>query len=207
MSVTVIIPAHNEAASVTSVLRAASGSPATGQLVVVADACTDGTAEVARSFGAQVLEIEAGDKGTAMATGLAAADHHDSLFLDADLEGLRPEHVTALATAAPAPGMVVGIRDGFIRGAGLPPISGERRLPTAFGRSLRLAGLGYRTELAIDAAVAKAGLPHRHYRLIGVTNPSRPARHPLMWADLATFAVLHAPALIDYTMAGVVASR
>lgn len=196
---TVVIPAHNEEGSIGAVIDAARGSSAVGQLVVVSDASTDSTTAVARASGCQVLETSAGDKGTAMAAGLAAAEHPDTLFLDADLIGLVPGHIDALAAASPIGGMVVGLRDGAPP-TGLPPLSGERRVPTAWARGLPLAGLGYRAELAIDAAAARDGLPHRHVSLVGVTNPSRTWRHPLQWADLAFFALVHAPALVDYTI-------
>jgi glycosyltransferase involved in cell wall biosynthesis len=193
----VVIPAHNEADTIALTLLA-TDTQSVSDRVVVADNCTDLTASVARALGARVIEITAGDKGSAMAAGVAAVADDLVLFLDADLRGLRPVHVEALATFAPLDGMVVGLRDGA-KSSGLPPISGERRLPTKFAKKLKLAGLGYRAELAIDAAVAKAGLAHRHYAMKGVTNPTREARHPLMYADLAFYALVHLPALALYT--------
>jgi glycosyltransferase involved in cell wall biosynthesis len=195
VTTTIVIPAHNEAANIGRVLGAVAATSL--DTVVIVDACTDETAAVARSWGARVIEISAGDKGTAMAAGLAVAGGDDTLFIDADLEGLLPQHVAALATAEPAAGMVVGLRQSSPFG-GLPPISGERRIPTLFGRGLRLAGLGYRTELAIDAAVARAGLPHRHYTMAGVSNPTREWRHPLMLLDLGFYALWELPALALY---------
>lgn len=198
MTCSVVIPAHDEQTSIGAVVAAAAGY----DTVVVADACTDETAAVARGLGARVIEIDAGDKGTAMAAGLAAVGSDDVLFLDADLIGLTPRHVDALASSPPAAGMVVGVRDGTAH-TGLPPISGERRLPVGFLRGVRLAGQGYRTELLIDAAVARAGLPHRSVRMVGVTNPTRSLRHPLMWADLAATAVINLPSLALYVEQGI----
>ena len=197
MTVGVVIPAHNEESGIGAVLAAAIGAPTTGQVVVVSDDSSDGTAQVAREAGAQVIEITAGDKGTAMATGLFHVELPWVLFLDADLVGLTAAHVHALSIIAPLDGMVVGMREGTVP-TGLPPISGERRLPTDFAKSIPLVGTGYRAELLIDAAVARAGLPHRHYAMAGVTNPTRNLRHPLMWADLAVTAAINAPALARY---------
>lgn len=205
VTVTAIVPAHNEGDTIGAVLEAVAGSRAVGQIVVVCDACSDATFDVAQSFGADTWTINAGDKGTAMAVGLMHAGGADTLFLDGDVVGLTAGHVDALATLPPRGGMVVGIRSSATD-SGLPPISGERRLPTAFARGVRLAGMGYRAELSIDAAAARAGLPHRHVKLAGVTNPTRPWRHPLLWADLATFALFHAPALVDYTIRGTLAT-
>lgn len=205
MSVDVVLCAHNEASTISGVLAAASGARSTSAVIVVADACSDATRDIAEEAGALVIEISAGDKGTAMTAGLAAVGSDAVLFLDADLGGLTPAHVDALATAPPLAGMVVGLRDGA-NASGLPPISGERRLPTDFARTIPMAGQGYRVELVIDAAVARAGLPHRHYAMKGLSNPIRPWRHPLMWADLALYGVVNAPAMVLYTEQSIRAS-
>lgn len=205
MSVDAVICAHDEGSTISGVLAAVSGARSIAAAIVVADACSDNTADIAEEAGALVLSISDGDKGTAMAAGLAAVGSDAVLFLDADLEGLTPAHVDALATAPPLAGMVVGLRDGA-NASGLPPLSGERRLPTQFARTIPMAGQGYRVELVIDAAVARAGLPHHHYAMRGVSNPIRPWRHPLMWADLAVFAAVHAPAMVLYTEQSIRAS-
>lgn len=195
---TVVIPAHNEAKNIGSVLAAILAASTPNEVIVVANGCTDATAIVSRETSATVIEIPTADKGTAMATGLAAALSENTTFIDGDVKGLLPGHVDLLNTAPPANGMVVGLDDTWGSQSGLPPITGERRLPTAFGRSLKLAGTGYRAELLIDAAAGRAGLPHAHYILKGMHNPRRPWRHPLMLADLAVVAVLHAPSLAEY---------
>lgn len=198
----IVIPAHNEAERIGAVLTAATAVAT--EVVVVADACSDDTANVASAYGARVLSIGVGDKGSAMAAGAAVVADPLVLFLDADLQGLTASHVSALSTYPPLDGMVVGLRD-EAQPSGLPPISGERRLPTDFVRGLKLAGTGYRAELLIDAAVARAGLPHRHYRMVGVSNPTRP--HLLMWADLAVTALFNLPSLALYTEQSVTSRR
>lgn len=57
VSVTVLVPAHNEEASLPATLASLQGQsvPPT-RIVVVADNCTDGTAEVARAAGCEVFE-------------------------------------------------------------------------------------------------------------------------------------------------------
>jgi len=56
-SIAVIVPAHNEAPGIQASLRSISSQLATGdRLIVVADNCTDSTAKVAASAGAEVLE-------------------------------------------------------------------------------------------------------------------------------------------------------
>jgi len=55
--VTILIPAHDEAAIIADTLRALQGAIAAAtRIIVVADNCSDNTAEIARSEGAEVLE-------------------------------------------------------------------------------------------------------------------------------------------------------
>jgi len=91
LAVTVIIPAHNEAlliAGTVQALRQQIG-PAT-RVVVVADNCSDQTADIARAAGATVIErndAEQRGKGFALAFArdfLAAAPPEAVLILDAD---------------------------------------------------------------------------------------------------------------------------
>ncbi|WP_345475400.1 glycosyltransferase family 2 protein [Actinoallomurus oryzae] len=64
----VVVPAHDEQERLPACLAALRGIP----VVVVADACTDRTAEVARRYGAQVVEIAARNVGAARAAGVRA---------------------------------------------------------------------------------------------------------------------------------------
>jgi hypothetical protein len=105
---TIIIPAHNESQVIGRLL---------GQLVpyrhdeeldiiVVANGCTDATAEVAASFGppVRVLSIPVASKGEALAAGNRAAKGFPRLYVDADVE-LRAEDAYALARALELPGV------------------------------------------------------------------------------------------------------
>lgn len=205
MTVDVVVPAHTEAPRIAPVLAAICGSPAVGQLIVVADACSDPTAAIASEY-ATVVPIDAGTKGTAMATGLAYVTTPTVLFCDADLSGLRPEHVTALCLLPPATGMLVGVRGKLPGGltvpkplAAWPSISGERRLPVNFVRGLHLEGKGWDAETVINAAVVEAGLPHRQVILRGVSNPRKgPAKTVKEWLDVATATVAKSPELVRY---------
>ncbi len=78
-SVAVVVPAHDEAAllpaclaSVT-VARAAVAGRALVSTFVVADACADPTAAVARAHGAEVIEVSYRNVGAARASGVRAA--------------------------------------------------------------------------------------------------------------------------------------
>jgi glycosyltransferase involved in cell wall biosynthesis len=75
-AVGVVIPAHNEEDLLPSCLDAVrlAAAPLAGMavhVVVVADACTDRTAALARAGGAEVLDIQARNVGAARAAGVA----------------------------------------------------------------------------------------------------------------------------------------
>ncbi|MFQ3588449.1 MAG: glycosyltransferase family 2 protein [Fimbriimonadaceae bacterium] len=93
--VAVIVPAYNEAERIGAVLTAVTAAKLADQIIVVSDGSFDGTAGVARKFpGVQVIELprNAG-KGAAMSAGVAATRAPIIAFVDADLVGLRGEHV------------------------------------------------------------------------------------------------------------------
>jgi glycosyltransferase involved in cell wall biosynthesis len=205
MPVDLIVPAHNEAPRIAPVLEAISRSPAVGSIIVVCDACTDGTEEVASQFATHLITTPAHDKGTAMATGLAAVTTPLVAFMDADLRGVTPEAVTLLLSHPPLKGQLVGLRSGYPQAFGaLPSLSGERRVPTELARSVPLIGSGWKAEMLINVAVARAGLPWGHVVLPGVDNLAKfkVAEHPLAWlweqAQLASAMITYLPELLLY---------
>lgn len=106
-TVTVLIPAHNEESGITPTLEELRRvAPRSTRIIVVADNCTDATAERARVGGVEVIERNEPDrrgKGYALAFGrdyLAANDPPEVvLVLDADCR-LLPGSVEALAQTA-----------------------------------------------------------------------------------------------------------
>ena len=97
MRVVAIIPAFNEEQTVGAVIDVVRQVDAVHEVIVVSDGSTDRTAEVARAHGAHVIELQENvGKGGAMKAGIERADADVYVFLDADLVGLTPRHVTAL---------------------------------------------------------------------------------------------------------------
>jgi len=94
VKIDVLIPAHNEEALLPKLLESIRGqtfSGALGRVLVVADHCSDATAEIARRWGADVLERGTGPRGkpAAVRDGLAyltaAGSPGDAvLFVDSD---------------------------------------------------------------------------------------------------------------------------
>lgn len=115
-ALSVIIPAHNEAAWLGRCLDAllAQDSMATSvEVLVVANACTDGTVALAagysarfqaRGWGSQVLDLAEGGKLNALNAGDRAASGRSRVYLDADIvcdSDLLGQLAAALATDAP----------------------------------------------------------------------------------------------------------
>lgn len=95
--VVAIIPAYNEEATIASVIAAAKVVPLIDDVIVVSDGSIDKTAQIAKTAGAHVIELETNvGKGGAMKAGIDCADAEIYLFLDADLVGLTPAHIEAL---------------------------------------------------------------------------------------------------------------
>jgi glycosyltransferase involved in cell wall biosynthesis len=87
--VTVLIPAHNEAATVAGVVADAeaglSALSVRGEVLVSASGCTDDTAAVATEAGAIVVEAPAG-KGAALRAGLTKAAGDVVCLVDGDMQ-------------------------------------------------------------------------------------------------------------------------
>lgn len=99
MSLSCIICAYNEAPRIAAVLEAAASYAGLGEIIVVDDCSTDGTAEVVKRFPAVrliSLPKNAG-KSRAMVQGLNIAQGEYIMLLDADLAGLAAQDIAALA--------------------------------------------------------------------------------------------------------------
>lgn len=98
MRTALIIPAYNEAKRISRVLEPLTENPPLDEIIVVDDGSEDDTAAVADAFaGVRVIRLarNAG-KGSAMRAGALATEAEVITFLDADLIGVRPEHVADL---------------------------------------------------------------------------------------------------------------
>jgi glucosyl-3-phosphoglycerate synthase len=114
---TVIIPALNESATITSIVRYALSSPIVDEVIVVDDGSIDGTPELARAAGAQVLTSTMLGKGVSMEDGMRAARNEFLLYLDGDMEGLRDDAIDLVAAPLVA-GEADFVKASFSRSAG-----------------------------------------------------------------------------------------
>jgi glycosyltransferase involved in cell wall biosynthesis len=137
MRVAVIIPARNEARALGRVLGEIPREAA-GQIIVVDNGSTDGTAQVAREQGAQVVGESIPGYGRACLAGVAALEPHiDTIvFLDGDHSDY-PEEMRALLApiARGAADMVIGSRTTQAQ-------RGSLTLPQRVGNRLACALIG-----------------------------------------------------------------
>ena len=141
-TISLIIPAHNEAENIGRVLKVVTGTTYFDEIIVVADVCTDETAKIAADYGAKVLaKPTTKGKGDAMICGAKQTKGDIIMFADADLLTLTPEHVKQILTpvAEGRATMSVGMRDRiFGLGAIIPSIfpmwaiCGERAMTRDF---------------------------------------------------------------------------
>ncbi len=116
-TVTVVMPAYNEEASVASTVTAVRGYLPDAEIIVVDDHSADDTAGAAAGAGAQVIRraMNRGN-GAAVKTGIRAATGEVVLLMDADGQ-MDPCYIPLLlGTMAEGYDMVVGTRTGDTQG-------------------------------------------------------------------------------------------
>jgi hypothetical protein len=108
-AVSVVVPAHNEAAVIGRLLSGllAEAEPGEFEVLVVANGCSDGTETAAAAFApaVRVLSTPEGNKFRAMRLADATAERFPRLYVDADVE-LDTASVRALAQALAEPGVL-----------------------------------------------------------------------------------------------------
>ncbi|GGM94184.1 glycosyl transferase [Thermus composti] len=187
MTATVLIPAYNEEATIQRVVGVAreAGFP----VVVADDGSQDGTAQKAREAGAKVVRLgENRGKGGAIAEGLKAVETPFVLLLDADLLGLRPEHLHALLepVAQGQAEMTVGVFQGGRLSTDwamrlTPFLSGQRALRTADLKGVPgLERARYDLELLLTRHAKARGWRVRYLPLKGVSQVMKEEKRGLL---------------------------
>ncbi|SHJ29383.1 glycosyltransferase family 2 protein [Lutispora thermophila] len=99
MSVAAIIPAYNEEKTIGNVLNVVSNCSLINEIIVVSDGSWDNTVNIAKNYNVKVIELKDNiGKGGAIKAGLKECSSDIVLLLDADLIGLRENHVYDLIT-------------------------------------------------------------------------------------------------------------
>lgn len=173
----ILIPAHDEAARVANVVTAARAARR-GAVLVVDDGSRDGTSAAARAVGAEVLTMDANrGKGGALLAGARRLDTEVVVLLDADLIGLRPDHVRDLAD--PVLAGEADMTRGVFAGARWATTTAQRLAPQLGGQRalhrrdlLALPDLGdsrYGVEMLLTEAARHHGWTTRDVALQGVS--------------------------------------
>jgi phosphoserine phosphatase len=115
--ISVIIPALNESATVSSVVSFALASPLVNEVIVVDDGSIDSTPDLALAAGARVITSTLLGKGASMRDGLLAAKNELLVYLDGDLAGLHGDLIERLA-APLLSGEADFVKASFTRNAG-----------------------------------------------------------------------------------------
>ncbi len=180
MSISVVVPAYNEAGRIGAVLEPVLRSRLIAEVIVVDDGSEDRTAEEAGGFPVRVVRLpENRGKAAALDAGVSAAKHDVFLFLDADLVGLRTEHVDRLIQTYTERGldMVVGIFADGRKNTDLaqkinPYASGQRILPRRLWERAKenVQDMNFGIEIALSKLAAKEGWCKEYVKLDGVTH-------------------------------------
>lgn len=183
MDIAVLIPAHNEAASIAETVAASKAIPGVTRVVVVDDGSDDGTDRLAEQAGAKVVRLSGNaGKGAALEIGAARVENADViLLLDGDLGSTAEQGALLLGPILsgeadmviarfPRPsgkagfGLVKRLARGGIRLLGGPgfsamaPLSGQRAVTAQCFSVIRPFSAGYGVEVGATIRALRAGL-------------------------------------------------
>lgn len=184
MKFAALIPALNEEQTVGSVVQACLASGIIDEVIVISDGSTDSTAKVARSSGAhRVIELQKNmGKDFALNEGAQATDADYLLLLDADLVGLKPEHVRQLVQPVREreAEATLGI---FKKGsfhtdlaqAVTPFLSGQRVIPYQIWSEAisNRIGVGFGLEVLLEKFLKSRGIKTKKVFLHGVSHRTK----------------------------------
>jgi glycosyltransferase involved in cell wall biosynthesis len=162
-----IVPAYNEAETLSEVLNVLQATPLIHEVLVVSDGSNDDTVKIARSHGVKTIHLRQNQgKGMAMAVGVAHTDAALLTFVDGDILNLTTEQLTRLIepVLAGRSDMNVGVRD---RGPALndfqrrhgPLLSGIRCLRREIFEAVPESHLeGFAVETGLNWACGELGM-------------------------------------------------
>lgn len=183
MKVAAILPAFNEAARISPVLKAVLGAALVNEVIVVNDGSWDNTCDVVSDFeDVYLVDLPFNHgKGGAMTAGADSTDADILVFLDADLIGLKPEHVDDLIRPVKSGKFKMAV--GSFRGGRrltdwaqkiTPNISGQRAIRRdVFEQIPDLEYARYGVEMAITRFCHHYRVPMTTVLIPGVTHPMK----------------------------------
>ncbi len=200
VDVSVIIPAFNEEKTVAQVVTAARQCSLVSEVIVVDDGSGDQTAVRAEGTGARVIRQTSNQgKGQALQAGVQAAKGNYLVFVDADLIGLRPEHLEQMILPVREGGfdMSVGAIDRRRRWGSLflrffnhsrHPLAGTRVLKSDFWESIPVKyKRKYYVESAVSYVAKERSLRVKTVLLEGVSHLVKEKKHGLLMGLFSRF--------------------
>lgn len=200
MDFTVIIPAFNEERTIgkviESVLAAKEKDHRIKEVIVVDDGSSDDTSRVVQSYGVTLIRLAANSgKGAALTAGVQAAQTLGLLFIDSDLIGLTPSHISQLIdpVADGSARMTLGIFESGRVATDLaqhlaPEITGQRAMRK--DDFLLVKGIE-RTRYGVDIALTnfahKLNWKIKKVSIIGVTQVMKEEKYGIVKGAAARF--------------------
>lgn len=180
MKITAIVPVYNEEKTIDKVLGALISNDSINTIVVVDDGSTDKTQMIVNKFKVKVIRLKKnGGKGNAVKIATRNLKSDIVVLIDADLIGLKKEHIDKLLDPVINDGaaMVIGLRDkrNFISNALMPyfPLTGgERAILTKIFMKIRKINLieGWGLESVMNDYCKKKKLKVSKVKLDGVNH-------------------------------------
>lgn len=184
MKFAALIPALNEEQTVGSVVQACLACGIIDEVIVISDGSTDSTVEIARSSGAhKIIELEENmGKDFALNQGAQATDADYLVLLDADLIGLKPEHIRQLVQ--PVKEREAEATLGIFRKGNLhtdlaqavtPFLSGQRVIPYRVWLEAisNHVGVGFGLEVLLEKFLKSKGIKVKKVFLRGVSHRTK----------------------------------
>jgi glycosyltransferase involved in cell wall biosynthesis len=180
MGVSVVVPAYNEAGRIGAVIEPIVASALVDEVIVVDDGSDDETAREAERFSVRVLRLGRNrGKAAALDAGVSVARNDVLLFLDADLVGLKTEHVDKMIRTYvdQSLDMAVGVFSDGRRNTDFaqrinPYASGQRILPRRLWERAKenVHEMNFGIEIALSKLAAREGWIKEYVKLEGVTH-------------------------------------
>lgn len=194
MSVAAIIPAFNEERTVGSVLKAIIESGLCDEIILVSDGSTDSTSDIGRALGVKVIDFKKNKgKFRAVLEGFKLSNSDIILMIDADLVGLKKEHLLKLIEPIKKneADMSIGI---FKNGRGAtdlaqkitPFLSGQRALKRqVLEKLIEYPVENYGLEMALTILAKRENLKVKMVDLYDLTHVMKEEKRGLLKGSLA----------------------
>ena len=180
MKVTAVVPVYNEEKTIRNVLNALISNDKIDEIIVVDSGSTDKTPNIIKQFKVKIITLKKPKgKGHAVEVGTKNITTDIILFCDADLIGLRKEHIDKLLEPIfkKDAAMVIGLRDkGNIIANGIMPYfpltGGERAILTKVFMKIRKNSLieGWGLESVMNDYCKKKNLKVIKVKLDGMNH-------------------------------------